>query len=164
VTVAELVPAIVDWNRSEVGACCGWPLQDHRVTVHTGDVIEQLSPAAFDGILLDVDNGPEALSWAGNEALYGELGTAMLFQALRPGGTLAVWSSEDDEPYEDRLRRQGFAVQGLRVPARWEGDGVRHVVYLARRLQEVAPLLVGRGKSCGGSGNGGFGERGSGHG
>lgn len=138
VTVAELVPAIVAWQRREVGACCGWPLRDARVTVHTGDVAEVLAPGAFDAILLDVDNGPEALSWAGNGALYGEEGTGLLRRALRAGGALAVWSAEDDESYARVLRGHGFQVRRLRVPARGEGDRVRHVVFLAQRAGPAA--------------------------
>ena len=137
VTVAELVQAIIDWQRTEVGVCCGWPLRDRRVMVHSGDVVDLLTPGAFDAILLDVDNGAEALSWDGNRHLYGEQGTAMLHRALRPGGTLAVWSAEIDPPYEDTLRCHGFAVRCLRVPARGEWDGVRHVVYLARREEGI---------------------------
>ena len=144
VTVAELVPVIIDWQRIEVGACCGWPLRDPRVTVHSGDVADLLTPGTFDAILLDVDNGAEALSWDGNRTLYRDQGTATLHRALRPGGTLAVWSAEIDPPYEDTLRRHGFAVRGLRVPARGEWDGVRHVVYLARREEGMDPAQAGR--------------------
>jgi len=133
VAVAELVPAILDWHRCEVGACCGWPLRDPRVTTHLGDVAALLLPAAFDGIVLDVDNGPEALSWDGNRTLYSARGTAALRRALRPGGVLGVWSAEVDETYEDTLRRCGLAVRRLRVPARGAWDGIRHVVYLAQK-------------------------------
>lgn len=132
VTVAELVPSIIHWQRAEVGVCCGWPLRDPRVTVHGGNVGDLLGVGAFDAILLDVDNGAEALSWEGNRDLYGDPGTAALARALRPEGVLAVWSPEVDAPYEDTLRRHGFAVRPVPVPARGEWDRVRHVVYLAR--------------------------------
>ncbi|MDF1554128.1 MAG: hypothetical protein P1P84_13745 [Deferrisomatales bacterium] len=145
VTVAELVPTILDWQRTVVGACCGWPLRDPRVTVHCGDVVELLVPETFDAILLDVDNGAEALSWGGNRDLYGDRGTATLYRALRPGGTLAVWSAEIDPPYAETLGRHGFAVRGLRVPARGDWDGVRHVVYLGRRESGMHPALAGGG-------------------
>jgi spermidine synthase len=34
VVVAELVPAVVEWNRGPVGEHTGHPLRDERVTVH----------------------------------------------------------------------------------------------------------------------------------
>ena len=38
VVVAELVPAVVEWNRGPLGAHAGHPLRDERVTVHEVDV------------------------------------------------------------------------------------------------------------------------------
>jgi spermidine synthase len=137
VTVVELVAEIIEWNEGPAGACAGWPLKDPRVTARAGDVGQILaqSEAAYDAVLLDVDNGPEALSWSGNRDLYGAAGTAAARSALRADGVLAVWSSEIDEPYERHLRDAGFVVRRLRVPARGAWDVIRHVVYLAQPSQ-----------------------------
>lgn len=136
--VAELVPAIVRWNRQETGSCTGWPLEDSRVTVWEGDVGALLAArgGGFHAVILDVDNGPEALSWTHNAKLYGDTGIASIRSALAPGGVLAVWAAEIDEPYEGRLEDQGFRVRRLRVPARGHSDGVRHVIYLAQSNKE----------------------------
>ncbi|MBD3671730.1 MAG: hypothetical protein HUJ29_13245, partial [Gammaproteobacteria bacterium] len=40
VVVAELVPAVVEWNRGVLGDCAGHPLDDPRVRVQVGDVAE----------------------------------------------------------------------------------------------------------------------------
>jgi spermidine synthase len=63
VIVAELVPAVVAWNRGPLGDCAGHPLRDPRVTVSEMDVAHMLMAGeqAYDAILLDVDNGPEVM-------------------------------------------------------------------------------------------------------
>src|SRR5271168_4095452 len=38
VVVAELVPAVVEWNRGPLGPLAGQPLKDPRVRVEVGDV------------------------------------------------------------------------------------------------------------------------------
>ena len=134
VTVVELLATIIEWNRGPAGAVTDWPLRDPRVAVHAGDVGAVLaqSNAVYDAVLLDVDNGPEALSWSGNRQLYGAVGAAAVRSALCSNGVLAVWSAEVDEPYERHLRDAGFEVRRLRVPAWGAWDAVRHVVYLAQ--------------------------------
>src|SRR5688572_18925371 len=69
VTVTELVPAVVEWNRTHVSALAGNPLADPRVKVVVGDVFDTIlrAPRAFEVILLDVDNGPVGLSQAQNQ-------------------------------------------------------------------------------------------------
>ena len=64
VTVSELHPALVEWNRGVLGPLAGHPLADPRVKLVEGDVAALLraSPGAFDVVLLDVDNGPEAFT------------------------------------------------------------------------------------------------------
>ena len=92
VIVAELVPEIVAWNRSWLGNVAGQPLEDDRVEVFTGDVGDLLREPGegFDAIMLDVDNGPEALLRVENDWLYGRGGLSAARAALRPGGNLAV--------------------------------------------------------------------------
>lgn len=60
VVVAELVPAVVEWNRGPLGPLAGHPLDDRRVRIEVGDVAAALrsNPGRFDAVLLDVDNGP----------------------------------------------------------------------------------------------------------
>lgn len=61
VIVSELVPAVIDWNRGPLANLARRPLEDRRVEVRSGSVIDILSVSqhSFDGIILDVDNGPE---------------------------------------------------------------------------------------------------------
>ena len=134
VTVAELVPELVRWNRENVGMLNDHPLRDPRCEVVVGDVIETIkrSTRRFDVILLDVDNGPVALSNVANQQLYSEWGVRACHQALRPEGVLAVWSSGPNARFERRLAAAGFDVEVLWVPAR-KGSRVKHVIFIGVR-------------------------------
>jgi len=135
VLVAELIPAVVAWNRGIVGEPAGHPLRDSRVRVFTGDVARLLneSNSAFDAVLLDVDNGPAGLTRRSNDRLYSLNGLAAAFAALRPGGVLSVWSAGPERDFTTRLRKVGFEVEERRVRARRAGKGARHVIWRAAR-------------------------------
>lgn len=134
VVVAELVPAVVAWNRGPLADLAGHPLRDARVTVHEVDVAQVLRETrqAYDAILLDVDNGPEGLARKDNDWLYARPGLQAAHAALRPAGVLAVWSSGPNRVFVQRLRGAGFAVDEIRVPARSRA-GRRHTIWLAER-------------------------------
>jgi spermidine synthase len=133
VVVAELVPAVVEWNRGPLGPLAGHPLKDERVVVDVGDVVATLraSRDRFDAILLDVDNGPAAFTATHNARLYDDRGLAAVRTALRSGGVLAVWSAWEDRRFEQRLRYGGFSVAVERVRARLKKGGPRHTIFLA---------------------------------
>lgn len=132
VLVAELVPAVVEWNRGPLGHLAGHPLADRRVQVVPGDVAVTLRsrPGAFDAVLLDVDNGPAAFTTDFNGGLYDNAGVANARAALKPGGTLAVWSAWDDRKFEQRLRYAGFAVRVEHVRARLKKGGPHHTIFI----------------------------------
>jgi spermidine synthase len=135
VVVAELVPAVVEWNRGPLGPLAGHPLKDKRVRVDVGDVAVTLSSSRgrFDAVLLDVDNGPAAFTASDNAGLYGDRGLAAARAALKMGGVLAVWSARDDRQFEQRLRYGGFAVQVERVRGRLKKGGPRHTIFLGHK-------------------------------
>jgi len=136
VVVAELVPAVVAWNRGPLAALAGHPLQDARVAVREVDVAQILRETrqAYDAILLDVDNGPEGLAREDNDWLYARPGLEAAHAALRPAGVLAVWSAAPNRVFAQRLRRVGFAVDEVQVSARSSRKGRRHTIWLARLL------------------------------
>jgi spermidine synthase len=133
VIVAELVPAVVEWNRGPLALLAERPLEDRRVKVFDGDVLDAMrgNRAAFDVVILDVDNGPAAFTDASNAALYTNEGIATARGALRDNGVLAVWSAWDDRKFEQRLRYAGFTVDVTRVRARLKKGGPRHTLFLA---------------------------------
>jgi spermidine synthase len=132
VVVAELVPAVVEWNRGLLGPLAGQPLADPRVRVEIDDVAVTLSsrPGQFDAVLLDVDNGPAAFSGPNNAWLYDDRGIASAFAALKMGGVLAVWSAREDRKFEQRLRHGRFDVEVERVRGRLNKGGPRHTIFL----------------------------------
>jgi spermidine synthase len=134
VTVVELVPALVDWNRRLVAHLNDSPHEDPRCEIVVADAFDVIKRARrdFDVILLDVDNGPRALSQAKNQRLYAESGTRACWNALTPGGVLAVWSAGPNAKYAARLRRFGFALEVLRVPTR-TGARSTHVLFIGRK-------------------------------
>lgn len=133
ITVCELIPAVVGWNRAHLGHLAGMPLNDPRVTVEEEDVVETIRKrkSDWDAILLDVDNGPDGLTRKDNERLYGGSGLKTSVDALRPGGILAVWSSGPDAAFTRRLKQCGFQVEIVTVRARKSGKGARHRIWLA---------------------------------
>jgi spermidine synthase len=135
VVVAELVPAVVEWNRGPLGPLAGQPLKDRRVRVHVGDVAVLLSssPGQFDAVLLDVDNGPAPFTSSDNARLYDNRGVAAARAALKLGGVLAVWSAREDRKFEQRLRYGGFTVEVERVRARLKKGGPRHTIFLGHK-------------------------------
>lgn len=135
VVVAELVPAVVAWNLGPLAGLSGRPLQDDRVTVREVDVAQILRAErrTYDAILLDVDNGPQSLVQKDNDWLYARPGLEAAFAALRPAGVLAVWSAGPNQVFAQRLRRAGFEVDEVHVPARGSGKGRRHTIWIAGR-------------------------------
>jgi len=135
ITVAELVPKIIDWARGPMAALSAGCLDDGRVTIVEDDVANLIdhARASYDAILLDVDNGPDGLVRAANNRLYSARGLAAAKQALAQGGLLAVWSAGADAAFKRRLCDAGFEVEEVAVRARRNGKGPRHVIWFARK-------------------------------
>ena len=135
IVVAELVPKVVEWNRGPLAELTGHALQDKRVRVFETDVGKILleEHQIYDAILLDVDNGPSGLTRKGNDWLYSSAGLDAAFEALRPGGVLAVWSAGADRAFSRRLRQSGFEVEEVNVRARGNRKGRRHTIWLGMR-------------------------------
>lgn len=132
VLVAELVPEVVDWNRNIMGEAAGHPLKDCRSRVYVGDVAEVIKDETqgFDAILLDVDNGPEAMIRRENDWLYSIPGLEAMRRSLRPKGVLAVWSAGPDTLFKARLKHAGFRVEEKIVRPHRPGKGSRHYIWL----------------------------------
>ena len=135
VTVAELIPAVVAWARGPMAELFGGSLADPRTTIREADVMEVIAAgaAAYDAILLDVDNGPEGLIRKANDALYEPRGLTAIRRALRPGGVLAVWSSGPHPKFSKRLRDAGFDVNEVGVRATTKRSGAHHIIWFATK-------------------------------
>lgn len=133
VVVAELSKALVEWS-PQFASLTDSAATDPRVTLEVVEVGAKLarSTQAFDAVLLDVDNGPSALSRRGNQELYSVPGLDRARQALKPGGVLVVWSAGPDGVFMERLRKAGFEAKAREVPVR-EGTRAKHTLFIARR-------------------------------
>ena len=134
ITLAELVPEIIDWARGPMATLTAGCLDDPRVHLIEGDVAASIGAAhrSYDAILLDVDNGPDGLTRAANDQIYSMTGLALAKAALKPGGVLAIWSAAQDSAFSRRLKTSGFKVEEISVRARSNGKGPRHVIWFAR--------------------------------
>ena len=135
ITVAELVPEIIEWARGPMAALMGGCLDDPRVDLTMADVADAIADGRgrYDAILLDVDNGPDGLVRGANDRLYTMRGLAAAKAALKSGGILAIWSAGADAAFTRRLNDAGFVVDEVKVRARSNGKGPQHVIWFARK-------------------------------
>lgn len=135
VDVVELQPALVGWAGE--GLLPGLPALPDRLRLHTADVADALagSPGRWDAVLLDVDNGPAFLVHGTNAGLYEPGGLATALAALRPGGVLAIWSSDPAPELADRLAAAPGATDAehLALPVERDGRRFDYAVVVARR-------------------------------
>ncbi len=131
IVVAELLPAVVKWAREPMADLFAGSLDDPRVSIEVVDVAQAIARERWDAILLDVDNGPEAMTQSANDGLYGAAGLAAARRGLKGGGVLAIWSQGPEPAFVKRLTRGGFAVEEVKVAAHRGKSGRRHVVWIA---------------------------------
>jgi spermidine synthase len=142
VVVAEQSADVVDWNRRHFSQLNGDPLLDKRVHLKTGDVLKIIADAdrRFDAILLDIDNGPDAMTDSGNRRLYDRAGIEACRRALCERGCLAVWSADASKPFEQQLMRCGFHVRRFRVPAYKGSKSQGRIIWVASENKGVLPV------------------------
>ena len=141
VVVGELLGDVVEWNREFLGKLNGQPLGDKRVDLKTGDIVELISrsKSRFDAILLDIDNGPSAMTDSGNRRLYGREGIQACRRALREQGCLAVWSAEPSKKFEQLLMSCNFEVRRFRVSAYKGSKSQSRFVWVASEDKIILP-------------------------
>ena len=141
VVVSELLSEVIDWNREFFGELNGHALEDQRVDLKTGDVVELISrsESKYDAILLDIDNGPGAMTDSGNQRLYGHEGIRACRRALRKQGCLAMWSSEPSKRFEQLLMKCNFHVRRYRVPAYKGSKSQSRFVWVAAEDKTILP-------------------------
>lgn len=135
ITVAEIVPEIIDWARGPMHELTARCLDDPRVLLIMDDVAMLIEAAneGYDAILLDVDNGPEGLTRALNDGLYSNKGLQSARRALKPRGILAIWSADAEPSFAAQLERNGFEVTEVPVRAMPDGTGDRHIIWFAQK-------------------------------
>ncbi|WP_271077264.1 spermidine synthase [Aurantiacibacter sp. MUD61] len=141
VTVAEVVPEILDWAKGPLAHLTGETLKDPRGEIVLADVAALVDDAVdgttprYDAILMDVDNGPDGIVRDGNERLYTRTGIARMRDALNVGGLIAIWSAAPDHKFTGRLKDAGLKVEVQTVRARPNNKGPHHTIWFAQRVR-----------------------------
>ena len=136
VEVAELVPEIVEWNRTFLVEHNGPLLEDERTKIFQGDMFDCLADggkkASYDAILIDIDDAPDMLITQGNARLYTPQFLATIRQSLKPGGCVAYWLAESTPAFEKSLKKAGFQVEEFAAKSQEKSKRARHCIYVAR--------------------------------
>ena len=141
VVVSELLSAVADWNREYLKELNSQPLDDKRTRLIIGDIIPLIAQSSgqFDAILLDVDNGPSAVTDSGNQRLYSQSGIQACRRALRKSGSLAIWSSEPSKTFEQILMKCGFHVRRYKGKAHKDGNSKPLYIWVAAEDETILP-------------------------
>jgi spermidine synthase len=141
VVVGELLASVIKWNKEFIGQLNGDVLSDARVDIQRTNVVGLIlrSKNKFDAILLDIDNGPAAMTDSGNRRLYAQEGIQACKQALRNKGVLAVWSAEPNKRFEKLLMTCGFFVTRFRVPAYLGSKTQSRFIFVASENKKILP-------------------------
>jgi spermidine synthase len=150
VVVAEIEPDVVRWHRRGLvphpsGRAESSLLDDPRVEVLTADVREVVAArsAAYDLVLLDVDNGPGFLLYADNAAIYREPFLATCARAVRSGGVVAIWSASEATALREAMGSV-FATTDVRaVPVRLNERRTHYHLYLGRTAAQEGARRAG---------------------
>jgi spermidine synthase len=138
VEICEVIPAVVKWHREgPLGALAQRPLDDPRTKLVLGDLGAHLRTGEeerYDAMLLDVDNGPEALASRSNRWLYGDGGLSRIAALLAPGGVVVFWSAFEDRAFAERLAKTTLETRVVRVGAADRHDTDKHVLFVGERV------------------------------
>lgn len=112
VTVAELSPQVIAWFDRYVGPTV-LPDRPADLAVVPGDIgafVRRDDVGPFDVIVLDVDNGPEALVAPQNASLYAAEGLQAFAARLAKGGVILLWSAFEAPDFVALAEAAGFTV------------------------------------------------------
>lgn len=149
VDVVEHSSALIEWNKTFLRTLHGAsPLDDERVRVVHAPFAQHLAelrrvhaeitdpkaePESYFLILMDLDDGPSALSRNANADLYGEQGLLDIEEALRPGGVLCLWASQREPELLERLKARFQNIAEIALPVDVPGHPGLDYVYRCRR-------------------------------
>lgn len=146
VDVVEHSLPLIEWNRTHLAKLHREPpLEDRRVNVHAMGFADYLRAVRYNAVpglelegggylavLLDLDDGPSALSRGKNAGLYSEDGMADLEEVLRPGGVLALWGAQRELELLGRLKDRFQNIAEIAFPVDVPGSGLDYI-YRARK-------------------------------
>jgi spermidine synthase len=134
--VVEVEDALVQWMRDGTVPHGPAYLADERLTVMTADIrvaMAEATPAAYDLVLLDVDNGPGFLVHDENEEIYQRDFLEMTERCLRPGGALVIWSAAESPVLQAEMREVFGDAVALPYEVTLQSRDEQYWIYLARK-------------------------------
>ncbi len=136
VEVAELMPPLIEWNRTFLVEYNGPLLEDPRTLISQGDLFDLLSNkpnASYDALLLDIDNTPDDLITSENARLYTPTFLQKILNILTPGGKVSYWLSEPAPKFKKLLEQAGFYVEELAAKQHEKSKRAMHCIYVCSR-------------------------------
>lgn len=136
VEVAELMPPLIEWNRTFLVEHNGPLLEDPRTKIIQGDLFDILprkGKGSYDAILLDIDNTPDDLITSGNARLYSQGFLGKIREVLTPTGSVSYWLSEPAPKFKKCLLKAGFQVEEHAAKPHEKSKRARHCIYVARK-------------------------------
>lgn len=136
VDVAELMPPLIEWNRTFLVEHNGPLLDDPRTKIIQGDlydIVSDAKPGSYDVLLLDIDNTPDDLITRGNSRLYSPGFLGKLRDLITPQGCVAYWLSEPAPKFKKLLMKSGFQVEEISSKPHEKSKRSRHCILQARR-------------------------------
>ena len=133
IEVAEMIPEVIERNRTYLKTLNGSLLEHSQVKTRLVDVtrlIQEVEPHTYDAVLLDVDNGPNAMVTDSNASLYSKNGIRSICRALKKRGRLVVWSAGPDHGFEKRMGHAGLQVETVRAKAHAGAKSPSHFLFL----------------------------------
>jgi spermidine synthase len=133
ITVCELFEEIVAWNQGPLAPLAAYPLDDNRVTLLTKSVLDVIlsHEQSFDAIILDTDNGPDAIMHSPNRILYKRETLQQICRRLGSQGVVGLWSATVSLGFESVLEDIGWHWRRICVPLGQTDESQSHIVYLA---------------------------------
>ena len=110
ITVCELFREVVTWNAGPLGPLAAYLLRDNRVTVLTQSVADVIlrQEQSFDAIIIDTDNGPDAIMHGSNQILYQRETLQQISRMLGHKGVVGFWSATISRSFEAVLEEVGW--------------------------------------------------------
>ena len=139
IEVAELMPPLIEWNRTFLVEHNGPLLEDPRTQIIQGDLFKTLSNKPngnYDALLLDIDNTPDDLITKGNARLYSPVFLRKLGQLLTTTGKLSYWLSEPAPKFKKLLEQSGFHVEVHPAKQRENSKRAIHCLYICSKKTE----------------------------
>jgi len=145
IVVVELEGALLDWHRRGLVPATAAILADPRLAIVEGDiraVVEAARPGWFDALIVDVDNGPGFLVYDDNAAVYRVPFLTAARRALRPGGSVVVWTADESVLLADALSNVFGAVDHHQTVVRLGVRDERYHAYAAAKVEASTPCPV----------------------